>query len=235
MTLQEVMTTLKSMGSESTKKTLLRHGATEPFFGVKVGDMKKLLKPLKNNQQLAMELYDTSNSDAMYLAGLVANGALMTKKQLQGWVSKAPWHMISEYTVPWVTSESPLAWELALEWIDSKKEHIAAAGWCTLSAIVSLKPDAELDITALKALLQRVEKNIHQSQNRVKYTMNGFVIALGAYVVPLTSEAVAAGKRIGTVTVNMGDTACEVPSSPGYIQKIKDRGSIGKKKKTVKC
>jgi hypothetical protein len=33
----------------------------------------------------------------------------------------------------------------------------------------------------------------------------------------------------------MEGTACKVPSAVDYIKKIEARGSIGKKKKTVKC
>ena len=72
--LAEVMQELSALGSPSIKKTLVRHGAPEPLFGVKIGDLKPLQKKLKGQQQLAMELYATKNSDAMYLAGLIANG-----------------------------------------------------------------------------------------------------------------------------------------------------------------
>lgn len=44
MTVEEVITGLEALGNEQTKKTHLRHGATEPLFGVKVGDLKKVLK-----------------------------------------------------------------------------------------------------------------------------------------------------------------------------------------------
>jgi len=33
-----------------------------------------------------------------------------------------------------------------LEWIDSKKDFIATAGWATLSSLVAIKPDNELDL-----------------------------------------------------------------------------------------
>lgn len=52
---------------------------------------------------------------------------------------------------------------------------------------------------------------------------------------PLSADAIAAAKKIGTVTIDMGGTACKIPDAVGYIQKAKDRGSLGKKKKTVKC
>ena len=35
-TAAEIMEELRSLGSESIKKVLVKHGAREPFFGVKV-------------------------------------------------------------------------------------------------------------------------------------------------------------------------------------------------------
>lgn len=223
------------MGSDAGKKVFTNHGATGQCFGVRVADMKVIGKQIKNNQQLALELYDTGVIDAQYLAGLVADGAKMTKKQLQDWAQKAESPMVSEYSVAWVASESPFGYELALEWIDSNIEKIASSGWSTLSALVALKDDDELDIKTLKSLLERVQKTIHSAPNRVRYTMNNYVISLGAYVKETTNAAIDAGKKIGKVEVNMGKTACKVPSSPEYIKKIKDQGKIGVKRKTVKC
>lgn len=79
-----------------------------------------------------------------------------------------------------------------------------------------------------------MEKEIHKARNRVKQAMNGFVISVGGYVPEFTEVAIESGKKIGTVTVDMNGTACKT-YSPDYIVKIIKRGSIGKKKKTVKC
>ena len=65
--------------------------------------------------------------------------------------------------------------------------------------------------------------------------MNHFVIAVGSYVAPLTELALQTGEKIGKVEVDVGDTACCVPYSPDYIRKVQQRGTIGKKRKTVKC
>jgi len=186
-------------------------------------DMKPIVKKIKKDYQLAKDLYATGNADAMYLAGLIADDEKMTKKDLQTWVKNAVSNNINEYTVPWVAAEGQHGYELAIEWIDSKDPHVAAAGWSTLANLAALKPDNELNMASLKALLARVEKNIHQSPDRVRSTMNAFIISVGSYVVPLSADAIAAAKRIG------------VPATIDYIKKAKDRGSLGKKKKTVKC
>lgn len=235
MTKDEVMKELENMGNESTKRVLMNHGAREPFFGVKVQDMKKIVKKVKKNYLLSLELYETGNSDAMYLAGLIADEKQMTKADLQKWMRGAYWYMISEYTVPWIAAESDYGIELAMEWIDSEKESKAAAGWATLSSLLSIKKDEEFDIGLLRSLLKRVEMQIHQMPNRVKYTMNGFVIALAAFYEALTDEAMKTAFHIGKVEVYMGKTSCKVPFAPEYIQKVIKKGRVGKKKRTARC
>lgn len=235
MTVQTIMAELKAKGNEGIKKILLRHGVKEPFFGVKVEDLKSIQKKIKKDYQLSKDLYTTGNADAMYLAGLIADETKMTKKDLADWIKNATSANISEYTVPWIAAESNFGFEMALQWIDDKKEYIAAAGWSTLSSWVAVKPDSQLDITALKKLIKRVEKDIQESDNRVRYNMNGFIISVGTYVSALTEEAITAAKRIGVITVIKEGTSCKVPSATEYINKIKLKGTIGKKKKMARC
>ncbi|WP_448702643.1 DNA alkylation repair protein [Mucilaginibacter sp. AW1-3] len=234
-TVDEIMDDLRANGSDSVKKIWLKHGILEPFFGVKIEHLKKIQKTVKKNYELAKGLYATGNADAMYLAGLITDDDRMTKADLQGWVNVALSNNINEYTVPWVASQGKYGYELALEWIDAAEPHIMAAGWSTLSCHVALTADEKLDIPHIKSLLERIERTIHTAPNRVRQKMNGFVIAVGSYVVSLSDEAIAIAKRIGVVTVDMNGTACKVPDAIEYIMKVKNKNGIGKKKKEVKC
>ena len=234
-TVSQVMTALKKKGSAQTRKIYARHGAPEDMFGVKVADLKVIAKQIKGNQDLACELYETGNSDAMYLAGIVADGTQMKKKQLDDWAKAASWYMISEYSVPGVTNESPFARDLAAKWIKSKKDHIAACGWSTYSGVVTIQHDEELDLKEVESLLKQVSNNIDKSGGRVRYTMNGFVISVGTYVKPLSKKAKATAKKLGKVEVDMGETSCKVPVALDYIEKIEKAGKAFKKRKTIKC
>ncbi|MBN9122058.1 MAG: DNA alkylation repair protein [Planctomycetes bacterium] len=235
MTANDVLADLKKLGSEQTKKTLLRHGAKEPLFGVKVADLKTLQKKLKTNHALALELYDSGNSDAMYLAGLIAAPAAFTKTDLRKWAKGAYWHLLSGSVVPWVASESRFGRELALEWIDSKGEQIANAGWSTYSFLVAIKPDADLDLAEIEHLLGRAKDEIGGAPNRVRYAMNGFVISVGSYVAPLLAKAKGIAKALGAVEVDTGDTSCNVPNACEYIAKVEKMGRVGKKRKRAAC
>lgn len=230
MTAKEILAELKPLGRDSYRKVLFNHGVKEPCFGVKIADMKPIQKRIKRDYQLALELYDTGNYDAMYLAGLIADDARMTKKDLQRWVKQA-----YGVTVPWVAAGGPHGWELALEWIDAKSDRVAAAGWATLANLVSIKEDTELDLAALKRLLQRVPKTIHRQADETRYQMNGFVIAVGAYVKSLTGTAIQIAEKIGPVRADLGNNASQVPFAPDYIRKVQKRGAIGKKRKSCKC
>jgi 3-methyladenine DNA glycosylase AlkD len=231
----DIVAELRTLGSESYKRVLVKHGAKEPFFGVKIEDLKKIQKRVKTNYELALALYDTGISDAMYLAGLIADDQRMTKVDLEHWLQGASWHMLSDCTVASVAASSRYGRELGLKWIDSPDERIASAGWSTLSYQASITADDELDLAELKRLLARVGKTIHDQPNRVRYTMNGFVIAVGCAVVPLHDEAMKVAHKIGQVKVDMGETACQVPLATQYIEKVKNRGTLGKKRKSAKC
>lgn len=235
MTLDEVMLKLEALGSEQIKNIYLKHGAREPYFGIKIAELKKLVKDVKKDQELALALYNTGNSDAMYLAGLSVNPKLMTKEQLQEWVKQAYWYMLAEYTVAWVTSESEYALELAKEWMDSEEELIATCGWSTYASYLSITPDEQLNLPEIQSLLDQIANTVHKERNRVKYSMNGFVIAVGTYVVALNDEAKNVAKLIGKVHVNVGDTACKVPLATDYIKKVEDRDKVGKKRKHAIC
>src|SRR5262245_42727159 len=52
MTAQQVLDELERLGNPSIKKVLMKHGAVEPFFGTKIGDMQPMKKKLMGDHKL---------------------------------------------------------------------------------------------------------------------------------------------------------------------------------------
>ena len=235
-TVEQVMAALEKVGNPLRIKTFANHGAPpDRMFGVSVADMKVLAKKIKGQQELAYALFETGNGDAQYLAGMVADGAQMNRTTLNAWARHACWQMVSEYTVPWVATESDHAHALACNWMKAVKEAVASSGWNTYSGYVTVTADDALDLDEIDSLLAAVEDGIDAAQNRVKYTMNGFVIAVGSYVAPLSKRAKATARKIGAVDVELGGTSCKVPLATEVITKIEKAGRVGRKRKTIKC
>jgi len=217
-TLNSILSELKKKGTAQTQQTYARHGmATEHTFGTNSADMKKLAKTIKGQQAWACELYESGKMEAMYVAALVANGAQLTEKQLDQWADAASRR------------------ELALKWMGSNKELVACSGWSTYSYLASTKPNEELDLKEIEKLLAAAEHRIHQAPNRVRSSMNSFVIAVCSHVQPLSARAIAAAKKIGVVNVDKSDTKCKVPSAVAYIEKAAAKGCIGEKRKSARC
>lgn len=235
MELQEVMSYLESKGSEQTRKIYTKHGAPGNFFGVKVADLKVIQKKEKINHDLAQQLYNTGNSDAQYLAGLIADPKSFSEKDFEHWANKAGWYMVSEYAVAWNLAESPLCVDICSKWIHGKNVKLQECAWAAISAHLIVASNDDLNKDFLLKLASKVELEIHDAANRVRYCMNGFIIALGGAFPELTVHCKEIGDRLGKVSVSMGETSCKVPVIRAYLENMEDKGRIGKKKKTVKC
>jgi 3-methyladenine DNA glycosylase AlkD len=239
---QSVLDQLESLGTETYRKTYARHGFPRGrTFGVSTAHLKAMQKSLKRTspddlQVLALDLYDSGIMEAMYLAGMLSDGSKMSRKQLQHWAEDShAMSMIAEHTVPWVTVENSDARHLAIQWIASKRPYIASSGWCTYSGLLTIMPDDKLDLVEIERLLATIESKIGSATGRQKYTMNGFILAVGCYVKPLQDLAKLTAANIGTVTMDMGDTDCKVPDAAAYIAKAEASGKLGKKRKTIRC
>lgn len=83
--------------------------------------------------------------------------------------------------------------------------------------------------------MHRAANNVHKDENRVSYTMNGFIIGAGGFIEQLTELAMELGSKIGKVKVDVGETSCKVPEIHPYLQNMIDRCRIGKRKKMARC
>lgn len=229
-----VMKELENLGSLQIKKIYMRHGAEEPLFGVTTGNLKLLLKKIKKNHALALELYDTHHYDAMYFAGMIAEPDKMTKQDFEKWMKSAYCYAIADYVVAAALAQSPLGQELADLWLESDQELYVLCAWACYSIMLGYLKDEQFNKDKIQAMLSLVEKTIHNQPDRVRYAMNNFVIATGISYLPLSHEAMRVAKIIGVVEVDMKETQCKVPLASDYIQKAIDKGKLGYKRKKIR-
>ncbi|WP_264537685.1 DNA alkylation repair protein [Flavobacterium sp. N1736] len=68
---KEILAQLKSLSNEKMIIHNKKFGAGDNQFGVKMGDIRALAKKIKTNHELALELWNTENVDARFLAILI--------------------------------------------------------------------------------------------------------------------------------------------------------------------
>jgi hypothetical protein len=112
-----------------------------------------------------------------------------------------------------MAAKSAAGRKLMTKWMAARGEWPCATGWGVLAQVAS-ESDA-VSIADARNYLATIEKEIHDSKNRVKYSMNTAMIALGSYVPKFENEAVRIAGRIGQVEVDHGLTACLTGTLPG--------------------
>jgi hypothetical protein len=217
MPLAETMRTLEKAGSAQTRKTYVRHGVTEPMFGVSFATLKALTKRIDVDHELALALWDTGNFDARNLAVKIVDPARMMPADLDRWAREmSPSLMCGGYAAMLAAETSDGA-ARAAQWLASKDDGMRGAGW-TLVGQLAQRDEAMPDAFFEKRLAE-IERTIHAAPNAERRGMNQAVISIGCRSPGLRKAALAAAKRIGKVEVDHGDTACKTPEAAEYIGK----------------
>jgi 3-methyladenine DNA glycosylase AlkD len=217
MSLAEAMRALEKAGSEPTRKTYLRSGATEPMFGVSFGTLATLMKRIGVDHELALALWDTGNFDAQNLAAKVCDPAKMTPGKLDAWARTYSASRMSGGYVGIVAGEGPHAEAKAAQWLASKNAGERRAGWALLGNLASRSttlPDAWFE-----KRLRDIERTIHAAPSMERHFMNMALVEIGCRNPALRKSALAAAKRIGKVDTVDDTCSCQTPDGAGYIEK----------------
>jgi 3-methyladenine DNA glycosylase AlkD len=217
MTLADAMRALEEAGSAQTRKTYLRHGATEPLFGVSFATLQVMRKRIGVDHDLGLALWATGNLDARNLAVKIVDPARITSSDLDRWVLEwsAP-RMCAGY-VGMLAAETDGARERAEAWLAADDEAARSAGW-TVVAQLAMRDESVPD-SFFAALIDRIARSIHGAPNREREHMHNALIAIGCRHPSLRAAARGAAERIGPVEIDYGDTACKTPDAGDSIDK----------------
>ena len=220
MQLQEVMSQLESLGTEQTRKTYRRHGSGDNVFGVSFSDLYRIAKKIKCDHELACQLWETQNVDAQSLATMIFDPKKLDQKTSAKWIGSLNYYALG-MLFSGCLAKSNFSRKVIDEWTDSDHEYLRQAGYDTLAQM--LKGESELSDQECKKHLEKIESEINTAPNRVRYSMNGALIAIGIYKSNLTDAVLKSADRIGKVEVDHGDTSCKTPDARTYIMKALSR------------
>lgn len=221
MNIDQALNELKSLGSDQNRKIYKRHGANDNLFGVSYANLGKLKKKIKLDHELAKQLWDTGHYEARLLATMIADPKKADDKLLEAWAKDLDNYGVTDAFSKFA-SATPFARKKMERWAKSKQEWIATAGW-NVMAFLAMK-DRQLADEYFENYLSAIESEIYKSKNRVRYSMNSALIAIGLRSPSLQKRALAVAKRIGAVEVDHGETGCKTPDAAEYIQRAAERG-----------
>ncbi len=216
MTLKQVMSELKAMGSAQTRKIYGRHGVEGEMFGVSYANLGNLKKKVGRDTELARGLWASGNHDARIFACMIADPSEMKAGELDAMCRDLDNYVVCD-AFAGLAAKSPSAETRLKKWCGARREWVSAAGWNLVAHAAGGQP--EVGEAFLMERLEVIERTIHTSQNRVRHSMNQALISIGIRGAKLRKAAEAAAKRIGKVEVDHGETSCTTPDAVAYIAK----------------
>lgn len=219
MTLKETLEQLKSLGDEKTKARNIKQGIDENHFGVKRGDVRKIAKKIKINHELAWQLWETKNYDAMSLATLIVKPNELTTEEIEKFVSTTPHAYLADWVNSYIVKEHPQKEELRQQWVNAKDPMLARTFWSLTTERVTKNPEG-LDISAL---LDRIEKEMSKAPEDTKWTMNFCLAEIGINFPEHRERAIQLGEKIGAYKDYPVSKGCVSPYAPIWINEMVSR------------
>jgi 3-methyladenine DNA glycosylase AlkD len=221
MTLTETLKQLKALGNEKMRAHNTKYGAGDNQFGVKHGDLRVLAKKIKNDDKLALSLWDTGNADAQLLAALLIKPKNLSAKELDRLVRSIAFAHVADWLINYVVKQHPEKETLRQEWMATDDRWAARAGWSLTAERVVRNPDG-LDHAAL---LNRLESEMGNADPVVQWTMNSTLAEIGIHFPKLRKRAIAIGEKLGVYRDYPVSKGCTSPFAPIWIDFMVSRQS----------
>jgi 3-methyladenine DNA glycosylase AlkD len=219
MNLQEALARLEALGNETVRARNAKHGAGPAQFGVLMGDIRKLAKEIQPNPALALELWETGNSDAQLLAILLLKPKTLSVEALDRMVRAATFGQVADWLNSYVVAKHPAKETLRQPWMDDDDPWAARAGWNLTSERVAKSPEG-LD---LAAILNRIEAEMADAPPEVQWTMNACLAGIGIHFPALRPRAIAIGETLGVYRDYPVPKGCTSPFAPLWINEMARR------------
>jgi 3-methyladenine DNA glycosylase AlkD len=219
---------LKKLGTAQNRKIYIRHGSSEPLYGVSFKHLKDTLKKYKGSLDIVVirELWDTENYDLRIFAMMAASPEQVLLKDLNKWVKQVDCTTLAGYFGALV-AKTKYAEKRRDLWMKSPKEFIRDSAYSSISS--GLKDGETISKTYLTQVLKKIESDIHKSKNFSKQAMNNTLIAIGVFREDLRKAALKTATKIGKVHVDHGLTNCKTPDAKDYILSAVEKRSKMKK------
>ncbi len=196
-----------------------RNGAGDNQFGVKLGDIRKVAKPIKTNHALALDLWATGNIDARLLAILIMKPNALSAVEMDQMVREATFVQVADWLNAYVVKKHPDKEMLRQQWMTDDDPMAARAGWNLTADRVATSPDG-LDIPAL---LGRIASEMGDAPPEVQWTMNNTLAAIGINFPTYRQQALDIGETLGVFRDYPVSKGCTSPFAPIWINEIVSR------------
>ena len=166
----------------------------EQRLGLSMPAMRRIAKTLGRNHDLALQLWATGIPDARIVAGMVADPARLTSRQMDAWARGFESWDVCDQVCGSAFIASPLAWAKVAEWAARPQAFVRRAAFALLATLAV--HDKAANNAAFIDALALIEAAAGDERNFVKKAVNWALRNIGKRNAALNRAAIDAARRI---------------------------------------
>ena len=178
-------------------------------FGIGLTELRRLAKQIGRDPRLAGQLWKSNVYEAKVIALLIDDPGQITREQAEQQVEQLNAGMLAHVfaSCDATLAKSPMAFELACDWIDSKDDVRRRCGYCLLYELSKKKNVKGMDDAYCMDRITHIRDNIDNEPTVVRCAMGGALMGIGKRNKKLNKAAIQAGTAIGPIDYGMDN--CE--------------------------
>jgi 3-methyladenine DNA glycosylase AlkD len=191
----DILRQLKARANPANVAGMARYGiSSEGTLGVSIPVLRGLGRKIGTDHALAHELWATRIHEARILAGLIADPAKATQRELERWVKDFDSWDVCDQVCSNYFDQTPFAHAKAVEWSRRKETFVKRAGF-VLMACLSVH-DKKANDRAFLRLLLIIRREARDDRNFVKKAVNWALRQIGKRNRALNEAAIKTAEDI---------------------------------------
>ena len=180
-------------------------------YGIGLTKLRAIAKKVGRDHDLALKLWKDRNHDAKVVGLLIDDPKKLTREQIEEQADGAGTGMLGHVlsSCDAVLAKSPIAFEIARDWIASKDDVRRRCGYGLVYELSKNNRDRRLTDEFFLDCIARIEKTIVKEENWVRVAMGGALIGIGKRNKKLNAAAIKVARAIGPIHFSDGDKKCE--------------------------
>jgi 3-methyladenine DNA glycosylase AlkD len=219
MNLDLIVSQLTEAADSKTKALYDKTDSVYAPYGIRMGVLRALAKPLLGNHNLSEALHRLPTLEARMLSNMIADSTKVDLTTLEARVRETKSTMYIDQSLLDLAISAKQGWMLASRWIQDEDEWVRYAGYQLYAALFRQEDlDAIRDETA-QNVLDLLSSTIQTETPLVRYAMNNCLIMAGLHVPVLEAAALRIAGSIGYIEPLRAKNDCNTQSALDYLHR----------------
>ena len=133
---EDILSRLREKADSANLEGMKRYGMTaENRLGVSVADMRLIVKGIRKNHDLALELWKTGLAEGKIVASMLDQPEKLASPQMEEWVVGFDSWDVCDQVCMNLFEKSPLAWTKIVEWSERKETFVKRAAFALIACL----------------------------------------------------------------------------------------------------